>query len=243
MLKGAMLRSPRALTLGVLAAILLAPPLTSSGRAGEGAAADVTSIRSMGQPPLWKPYAAGSFTWNREDDRTGGLGVVGIHKDLMNPMFGAIGLGGEGYLGGAGGAWDGGARLFLTSRLLFLNAGVDYNAQDERADFILSFTPYLRRGGLFGFGGSFRIEWIPGRGNSLNIGFQIPLEPHMGRTRSVARHAPLPKPAARPAGLPLPPEAVEALATLRYEALWLLSLIHISEPTRLDARSRMPSSA
>ncbi len=180
-------------------------------------------IRSMGQPPLWKPYLAGSFTWNREADRTGGVGVLGIHKDLMNPMIGAFGLSGEGYFGGAGGDWDGGGRLFLTSRLLFLNIGVDYNARDEEAGFILAFTPYFRRGGLFGTGGNFRIEWIPGRNHSFNFGFQIPLEPHMGRTRPVARSVSLPKPS-RPAPAPLlPAEAGEALATLRYEALWLLS--------------------
>ena len=180
-------------------------------------------IHSMGQPPLWKPYVAGSFTWNREADRTGGVGVLGIHKDLMNPMIGAFGLSGEGYLGGAGGDWDGGARLFLTSRLLFLNVGVDYNARDEEADFILAFTPYFRRGGLFGTGGNFRIEWIPGRNHSFNFGFQIPLEPHMGRTRPVARKAPLPRPPAPAPGPALTPEAAEALANLRYEALWLLS--------------------
>ena len=54
-----------------------------------------------------------------------------------------------------------GGRLFLTSRLLFLNLGVDYNAQMETADFIVGWTPYFRRGGLFGTGGNFRIEGIP----------------------------------------------------------------------------------
>ena len=90
-------------------------------------------------------------------------------------------------------------------------------------DFILAFTPYFRRGGLFGIGGSFRIEWIPGRNNSFNFGFQLPLEPHMGRTRPVATRVPLPKPPAPPPAPTLSPGASEALATLRYEALWLFS--------------------
>ena len=53
----------------------------------------------------------------------------------------------------------------------------------SNADSILACTPYFRRGGLFGTGGNFRIEWIPGRDHSLNFGFQVPLEPHMGSTR------------------------------------------------------------
>ncbi len=206
-------------------AVVLVAALAPAARAADspGVPAAPAAVRSMGQPPRWKPYVAGSFTWNREAHRTGGVGVLGIHKDLMNPMVGAFGLSGEGYLGGAGGDWDGGARLFLTSRLLFLNVGVDYNARDEEADFILAFTPYFRRGGLFGTGGNFRIEWIPGRNNSFNFGFQLPLEPHMGRTRAVATRAPLPKPPVPPPAPALSPEASEALATLRYEALWLFS--------------------
>ena len=72
----------------------------------------------------------------------------------------ALGVSAEGYVGGAGGRWDGGGRFFLTSRLLFLNLGVDWNAPDEKLDFILAFTPYFRRGGLFGSGGNFRIERV-----------------------------------------------------------------------------------
>ena len=47
----------------------------------------------MGQPPLLKPYLAGSFTWNREgEDRMGGVGVVGLYKDLVLPISGAFGV-------------------------------------------------------------------------------------------------------------------------------------------------------
>jgi phosphatidylserine/phosphatidylglycerophosphate/cardiolipin synthase-like enzyme len=214
----------------LLAAARLVGTLVLVGAAPEILAEQLSSgplapIRSMGQPPLWKPYLAGELTWNRQAERTGGLGVLGVHKDLMNPMIGALSLSGEGYLGGAGGRWDGGGRLLLGSRLLFLSLGLDWNARDGDVDFVLAFTPYFRRGGLFGTGGHFRIEWIPGRGNSFNVGFQVPLEPHMGRTRPVARSASLPKapaPAPPPASV-LPSEAREPLAILRYEALWLLS--------------------
>ena len=133
----------------------------------------------------------------------GGVGVAGLYKDLVLPISGAFGVSAEGYVGGIGsapgasGGWDGGARLFATSRLLFLNVGVDWNARTEKADFILAFTPYFRRGGLFGTGGNFRIEWIPGRNHSFNFGFQIPLEPHMGKTRPRHRDA---HPAKPPSG-------------------------------------------
>ena len=143
---------------------------------------------------------AGSLTWNREgEERLGGVGVAGLYKDLVLPISGAFGVSAEGYVGGIGsatgtsGGWDGGARLFATSRLLFLNAGIDWNARTEKADFILAFTPYFSRGGLFGTGGNFRLEWIPGRNHSFNFGFQIPLEPHMGKTRPKHRNGAAPE--------------------------------------------------
>ena len=158
------------------------------------------TFKSLGQPPLIKPYVAGSLTWTREGEGSlGGAFVAGLYKDLFMPIAGAFGVSAEGYVGGIGstgserGGWDGGARFFATSRLLFLNAGIDWNARLEKADFILAFTPYFRRGGLFGTGGNFRFEWIPGRGNSFNFGFQVPLEPHMGKTRPVHRDARPPK--------------------------------------------------
>ena len=188
-----------------------------------------STFRSLGQPPLFKPYVAGSLTWNREDaERLGGVGVVGVYKDLVLPISGAFGLSAEGYAGGIGsatgasGGWDGGARLFATSRLLFLNAGVDWNARTEKADFILAFTPYFRRGGLFGSGGNFRIEWIPGRNHSFNFGFQVPLEKHMGKTRPHERDARLPKASLPPAQTALDAGTRAQLATLRDAGRWLI---------------------
>ncbi len=178
-------------------------------------------IKSMGQPPLIKPYLAGELTWNGDQDQTGGVGIFGLYKDLILPVSGGLGLSAEGYFGGAGSEWDGGARFFLTSRLLYLNIGVDYNAQLESTDFILGWTPYFRRGGLFGTGGNFRIEWIPTRGHSFNVGFQIPLEPHMGKTRTRRTHVELPK--APPSSVTtLPAESYEALEDMRHAGRWLM---------------------
>jgi hypothetical protein len=181
------------------------------------------AFKSLGQPWRLKPYVAGSLTWNREgQDRLGGAGVVGLYKDLVLPLSGAFGVSAEGYVGGLGaaggasGGWDGGGRLFATSRLLFLNVGLDWNARTEKADFILAFTPYFSRGGLFGTGGNFRVEWIPGRDHSFNFGFQVPLEQHMGKTRPRHRDAHPAKPPRGAGPQPaLPPEARAHLERLR----------------------------
>jgi hypothetical protein len=211
----------------VLLAVVASPDLA---RAQPGpAATPPLSFKSLGQPPLFKPYVAGSLTWNREgEERLGGVGVAGIYKDLVLPISGAFGVSAEGYVGGIGsaagasGGWDGGARLFATSRLLFLNLGLDWNARTGDADFVLAFTPYFSRGGLFGTGGSFRIEWIPGRDNSWNFGFQVPLEPHMGKTRPKHRNVHPPKPKSPPVRARLTDAGWSHVRELRATGRWLL---------------------
>ena len=175
----------------------------------------------MGQPLVLKPYVAGTMNWNRWDgSQLGAVGIAGVYRDLVLPVSGAFGVSVEGYGGVSGSSWDGGARVLATSRLLFLNVGVDWNAQAGDAHAILAWTPYFKRGGLFGTGGNFRIEWIPGRNHSLSFGFQVPLEPHMGRTRPTRTAAALPQPPPRPRPR-LPPEAEPALEDLRRHAEWV----------------------
>ena len=208
-----------------LVALILAVALPS----GEALAEDLGTpagplepVKSMGQPLRIKPYLAASLAWTPEGETSvGGLATAGLYKDLVLPLTGLLGLSGEGYVGGTGGDWDGGVRLFATSRLFFLNVGVDWNARLERADFILGFTPYFRRGGLFGRGGNFRIEWIPQRNNTLQFGFQIPLEPHMGRTRPRNTRVSLPRPPAPPLPSALPPGAEAAVADFSHAGVWL----------------------
>jgi hypothetical protein len=142
--------------------------------------------KSMGQPPIWKWYGGATAGSYRPDD--GGVfdayGTVALYKDLMSPMTTLIGLWLEGYAGVRSEELDGGARLQLFSPFLRLGAGVDVAVADEESDFILSFMHPLRRGGVFGKGDFFRIDWLPGRGNSFNIGFTFPLnQPAMGETR------------------------------------------------------------
>jgi hypothetical protein len=118
----------------------MACPALSWAQPGPATTPPPLTFKSLGQPPLFKPYVAGSLTWNREGEESlGGVGVVGLYKDLVMPLSGAFGVSAEGYVGGIGSAtgtssgWDGGARLFATSRLLVLNVGVDWNARPPKA--------------------------------------------------------------------------------------------------------------
>ncbi len=141
---------------------------------------------------------------------------------LLPPVTGGLGLAVEAYGGTTGGDWDGGARVFVRSRLLFFGLGWDWNFRENVNDFVLAFTPYFRRGGLFGRGGNFRIEWLPGRDHSFRLGFQLPLEPHMGRTRPRRQHVELPEPPPV-ASSSLPSESFEALEDLRHAGRWLVA--------------------
>jgi len=63
---------------GVLLALLACPAL-SWAQTGPATTPPPLTFKSLGQPPLFKPYVAGSLTWNREgEERFGGVGVVGL---------------------------------------------------------------------------------------------------------------------------------------------------------------------
>ena len=179
-------------------------------------------VKSMGQPFKIKPYLAGEFAWNRDVDTTGAYAVAGLYRDvLLPPVTGGLGIALEGYGGATGGQSDGGARAFINSKVLFLGLGWDWNFRENVNDFIIAFTPYFRRGGLFGRGGNLRIEWLPTRGNSWRFGFQLPLEPHMGRTRQVQQEAKLPR-LAPVTSSSLPSASFDALEEMRHAGLWLV---------------------
>jgi hypothetical protein len=195
----------------LLVCATLAWPL--SGAAGEdsSAAADpLATVKSMGRPPVWKPFTGGYYGLDRSGDssRSGGAGYVGVYRDLMPSIVG-VGVGGEAYVGKTEGLSgpDFGLRALAELRSLFLKAGVDHDFQREDTSFVLSLTLPLRRGGVFGRGTLFRVDWLPGRGHSWNFGLQLPLEPHMGKTRprdtdvDVPRGEPPPRPAASAPGV------------------------------------------
>jgi hypothetical protein len=165
----------------------LAWPVEAAAEPGSATATDpLAPVKSLGAPPRWKPFTGGYYGLDRSGESTGhGVGgYYGVYKDLTASIVG-MGVSGEAYFGKTEGISgpDFGLRALAELRSLFLKAGVDYEFQREDTSFILSLTLPLRRGGILGRGTHFRVDWLPGRGDSFTFGLQFPLEPHMGETR------------------------------------------------------------
>ncbi len=191
-----------------------------------------TIYKVMGQPPRWKPYLGASAAFNDLGGGPvsfGGYGMAGIYKDLMNPLIG-VGVSAEGYMGSISGSFDGGGRLFLALPVIFLQGGIDYGVREQQLDFILSFSVPIRRGGILGHGSLVRLDWIPARNQTLNLGFQVPIfQPWMGKTRPKAQDIVIPRAPhdqfARADSMAKadPSEPIAgAVAQMRVEALWLI---------------------
>ena len=215
----------RALAVGSMLVVLLSAPARG---------ADDTSlppdeggeIESMGQPPRFFPYgglSVGAYRPSDSDDAAAwGTLHVGLFKPITSPIA-AIGIAGEGYVGARGSHVDGGVRALGVLRPLGFGIGIDYDIAGNDPDLILSFQRSFRRGGLFGLGGMFRLNYLPTRDNTFSIGYQIPLgDSWMGRTRPKTDHVKLPEPAAS-SGTPQPvgeSTLAEALAHVRHAAEW-----------------------
>jgi phosphatidylserine/phosphatidylglycerophosphate/cardiolipin synthase-like enzyme len=186
-------------------------------------------VHSIGQPPRWKPYTVLGYGIDRtaEEARSGPSASVGVYRDLMTPVVGAIGASVEFYGGQRGDRVDAGLRAYLDSPLFYLHGGIDWNARLGRTDFVLSVAFPPARGGWAGRGGDLRIDWLPGRGHSLGVGAVLPLrQPLAGKTRPKRVSVPMPLPP-RIDRLPPPPEGTplgDALAELDRSALWLVRL-------------------
>jgi hypothetical protein len=200
---------------------MLALPGAAYAQPAEPAGDLLVPVRSMGKPPVWKPFTGAYYGLDRTGDESasGGGGYLGLYKDLMPSIVG-VGVSGEAYVGGYAGlaGVDGGVRALAELRSLFLKAGVDHDFHRDDTSFVLSLTVPLRRGGILGRGTHFRVDWLPGRGNSWNFGVQVPLEPHMGRTRPRDTEVDVPR-ARRPPAASLPPEAARAMREVRQAAL------------------------
>jgi len=148
-------------------------------------------VESMGQPPRIFPYAglaAGAYRPSGDRiDPTGAL-TLGAFYNVLSPVA-SVGLAAEGYVGTRAAAVDGGLRGLLSIRPLRFGVGLDYNIRDNDPDLLLSFLHPLRRGGPFGLGGRLRVDYLPTRGHTFQVGFAIPLfQPWMGRTRPPRDH-------------------------------------------------------
>jgi hypothetical protein len=190
------------------------------------AEADPPKIHSLGQPPLWKPLAGGFYAWD-DEGASGGGAYAGIYRDLLPSALG-IGVAGEAYLGGHEGhsGPEFGVRAVADLRALFLKLGVDHNFGRDQTSFLLSLQLPLRRGGILGRGTQLRLDWLPARKGTLQLGIQVPLEPHMGCTRPRHTQVPLPVPprAAFSAPARLEPPVREALSRVDEAAAWVVRL-------------------
>ncbi len=182
-------------------------------------------VRSMGFPRIWKPYLGPTIAWERRglDGEAAGEINLGVYKDLVNPVIGAVGIAGEGYVSGGGDKVDGGVRFLGVSRIFFMQGGVDYSLRNNDVDFLMSFTVPLRRGGPLGKGGNLRIDWFPGRNHSFSVGLSIPLgQPFMGKTRPPMDHVQLPGASCQDKSIYIPdPELQEALGHIWHAAKWI----------------------
>jgi hypothetical protein len=180
----------------------------------------------MGQPPFVMPYAGLAAGAYRPDDSsdiepTGSL-TLGLFKNISSPIT-SIGVAGEGYVGARGAEIDGGVRGLIALRPLRIALGIDYNIRDNAPDLILTFLHPLRRGGLFGLGGRLRIDWLPTRGQTFQLGLSFPLwQPWMGRTRPRTDHVALSVPKQPPLRFASTDAALdEVLANVEHAADWI----------------------
>ena len=155
---------------------LASSPLTAqSGRRAE-------EVNSLGQPLIWQPYAVASGVRAVDKSWRSAL-TAGVHRSLMNPVTGLLGVSGELYASVDPGVRPG-ARVMATSRVLGLAAGVDWDERSSGIDAVLSFQTAILRGGIVGRGSMLRVDWLPGRGDAMNIGLHLPIaQPFAGRTR------------------------------------------------------------
>ena len=186
------------------------------GRTGQPA----QQVFSMGQPRVWQPHVA-AFGLVAGSTKAGGA-LLGIHRSILNPVTGLLGVTGESYLMASGSEILGsdavalGLRAMATSRFFGLSAGLDVEPQVARVDFVLSFQTAVRRGGLLGHGTVVRADWLPTRRQAFALGIQAPLgQSFAGRTRPRKTTLLLPNGSAvEGPSAPLPADAELALATI-----------------------------
>ena len=182
-------------------------------------------IHSMGLAPKWEFYLGPMLVIDREGSGTdvGGNVHGGILRYLGNPNLG-LGLAGEGYLGAVANDVDSGLRICGVVKFPFLQAGIDHSFRIHETDFILSLVFPVKRGGLFGLGDSLRLDWLPGRDNTFNIGFRVPIgDRFRGKTRNKKDQVSLPAASLSPdVTKPSPmPKLETVLDHVRHSAEWI----------------------
>jgi hypothetical protein len=205
---------------------LLILATATSGLAQQPAYDPSRLIMSMGQPARYKWYAGLGAGAYRGDEDFATQARLGVYKDLMNPMLSALGFDLAGYVGSRGAELDGGFQALLQSPTLRLAFGFDYSFQEEEADAVLALVHPITRGGVPLSGGTIRVDWLPGRGNSWTVSATFPLgQPYAGRTRPESDEVPLPRAPSRPvSSTGEVPGLDAAMADVRDAVAWVARL-------------------
>ncbi len=186
-------------------------------------------VRSIGQPPRWKPFVSVGYGVDRlsQPHAMGLSSSVGVHRAVGNPVTGLLGVNVEGYIGQRGTQLDGGLKAQLTSSPFLVHAGLDWNTRLGRADLVFGTTLPLQRGGWPAPGSELRVEWIPARRHSAALSFMLPLgQPLAGRTRPRTTDVALP-PAPRMMHSVAVPEREEVRFALRDARVHMTQLVSI----------------
>ncbi len=187
------MRTRLSLTATIIVATFMIPCLSAAETVELPARGEM--VKSMSFPPKWMPRVGVSYVLDGEGEGTQS-GVefnLSVYRDLLNPNMGIIGALFEAYGGQSNGEGTAGLRLMGQMKFFMFAGGADYSITEEDWSSIWSIQFPLRRGGLFGQGGDFRVDWLPGRENTFNFGVNIPIgQPWMGKTRPKRAHVSLP---------------------------------------------------
>lgn len=202
------------------------------------------TVYSLGMPPVYKGRAGFEMQWYRPEENStlAGMLNLGVSKSLGSPVIGIAALRLEGYGGFRNQDLDGGARALFEVPSFYVGAGVDYNATNNAADFLLQLDLPMRRGGVFGRGTTLALRWVPGRDRTLSVGINVPLwGRNIGRTRPLSDNVRLD--ARKPQRLALDLQGGELAATLkelRERARWVARLSQpFAEHSGADPRQAM----
>jgi len=185
-------------------------------------------VISLGLPKIYKPYVGFANGLSRDQgDHLSTQVRVGVFRDLMDPITELLGVAVEAYGGFRDVYADYGVRASAVSNLLCLGAGLDYDLRHGTPDLLLTFIKQVRRGGVLGRGSAIRLEWLPTRGETVNLALTVPVaQPRRGLGRPRRDHVelripPPPESAFRPADSAL----VQSLADVRQAGEWVNHLM------------------